>query len=145
MVIRGKASKCGNLSPPSLARPSFLPLARRTLCLPYRHATVAPSRCDFPPPSPKPNHYCPPPAGLSQHDASRAIQPVFLPTVFPTTRGTSAPLVASRSLLRSVSGPPHPPPKGDAHAYAACVRACLPARLCVRARSCNNNKKRATL
>lgn len=131
MVIRGKASKCGKTSRAPVApttrgvplSSSSGPSPPRVVIFPYlpKRSTIAP-HCSF-----------------GQHDASRAIQPVFLPT---GRQSTSAPPVASRSLPSSVSGAP--PPVGR-----ACVRrvhACL-CHGCARVRACpcNNNKKRATL
>lgn len=74
MVIRGKASKYGNLLvPPRALAASFPP----------RDASLTPKtrRCDFPLPCDYGLSPCPLLLGrFGQHDASPAIQPVFHPT-----------------------------------------------------------------
>lgn len=123
---------------PSRARRSLLPLARASA-----HDAVVPlssSSGPSPPcvvifPYPLNRITIAPHRSLGQHDASRAIQPVFLPTDSAPRQSTSAPPVASRSLPSAVSGPPSL--GQDAHASAACVRASAgeSVRSCARARA----------
>jgi len=136
MVIRGKArvvsAATSSPDPWRAGRPRH---SRGSPTL----ATVVPSRRDFLLTPLEPNHYCFPPHHVfGQHDAARAIQPVFLPTACAPRQSTSAPLVASwYPHWNPVSGPLR---SGTllAHASAACVRACMPPRasapVCARVR-----------
>lgn len=135
MVIHSKTtSKCGNL----LDTPRYLPRTPHPCNI---HPTSSYSTLWFPPTTRL--QYLPLPLGrFGQRDASPAIQPVFHPT---TCRDGLLPL---RCIFiptsRSYSLPS--PVKHGARACVRRMRACerWPCAL-VRERSCNNNKKRATL
>lgn len=137
MVIRGKTSKCGNLLVSSCVLAACSPTT-----VPFSpHHSI--QRCDFPPTT---KLLYPPPSLVTlgrfgQHDASPAIQPVFNPT---TCHDRSLPLrCVFHPTVGRVVFPHH---SSRARACVRRMRACerQPCAL-VRARSCNNNKKRATL
>lgn len=144
IVIRGKASKCGNLSrcltPRAPVAPTTRAGARESVPLSSSSGPSPPRVVIFPYPLSRIT-IAPHCSSSSVSMMPRARFNLFSSPPAATPRQRTLPPLLSRLA-------PYPPrfpgpPTRDARACVRRVRACLCQR--VRACSCNNNKKRATL